>query len=175
MTNAVTPAVTPAVTHDTSSMLSADRLTGACKCGQVCFRMEVEPIITHCCHCRQCQRASGSAFRINSMIETDRLTILQGAPEAFQGAGSEKVVQCPACKSALWVYHPDLGEAVAFVGVGVLDRGEQLAPEVHYFTRSKHPWVTLPPELPAFEELGDPGKASARARIESALARAEAG
>jgi len=56
------------------------------------------------------------------------------------------------------------------VGIGVLDHGERLAPEAHYFVRSKHPWVVLPPGVPAFEELGDPRKAGARERIMAALA-----
>ena len=146
-------------------------LTGGCNCGKVRFRMEVAPIITHCCHCRLCQKASGAAFRVNAMIETEHLTLLEGTPVPFQGAGSHKAMQCPDCRFALWSHHPRLGEAIAFVGVGMLDEGERLSPEAHYFPRSKHPWVALPPGLPAFEELGDPGKPGARARIEGALAR----
>jgi len=42
-------------------------LTGACQCEQVRFRMEAAPIITHCCRCRDCQKASGSVFRINAI------------------------------------------------------------------------------------------------------------
>ena len=145
-------------------------LTGGCNCGKVRFRMEAAPIITHCCHCRDCQKVSGSAFRVNAMIETDRLTVLEGAPQPFQGAGSHKVIQCADCGFALWSHIPKLGEAIAFVGVGVLDHGERLPPEAHYFIRSKQPWVILPPDLPAFEALGDPGKAGVRARIMAALA-----
>jgi hypothetical protein len=147
-------------------------LTGRCKCGQVQFRIDDAPIITHCCHCRTCQQTSGSAFCINTMIETDRVTILAGKPEPYQGAGSHKAVQCPACQSTLWTHIADLGEAIALVGVGMLEQGERLPPEAHYFTRSRHPWVILPPGVPAFEQHGDPGKASAGERIMAALARA---
>jgi len=150
-------------------------LTGGCRCGKVRFRMESAPIITHCCHCRLCQQVSGAPFRVNAMIETDRLTVLEGKPQPFQGAGSHKVFQCPDCRLTLWSHHPKLGDVIAFVGVGVLDNGECLPPEAHYFTRSKHPWVTLPAGLPVFEELGDPGKAGARERIMAALAGGKAG
>jgi hypothetical protein len=54
--------------------------------------------------------------------------------------------------------------------MGVLDHGERLPPEAHYFTRSKHSWVALPSDFPTFEELGDPGKAGAGARVAAALA-----
>jgi hypothetical protein len=110
--------------------------------------MEVAPIVTHCCHCRLCQLASGSAFRVNAMIETEHLTLLAGEPQPFQGTNSQKVLRCPACGFNLWSHHPALGDAIAMVGVGTLDQGERLPPEVHYFIRSKHPWVTLPPTSP---------------------------
>ena len=145
-------------------------LTGGCKCGKVRFRLESAPIITHCCHCRGCQKQSGSAFSINVMIETDRVAIIEGEPLPVRGADGQNEVQCPDCHFRLWTYHPHFGEAIAFIGVGVLDEGERLAPEAHYFIRSKHPWIVLPPDVPAFEELGDSGKASARERIMAALA-----
>ena len=56
-----------------------------------------------------------------------------------------------------------------------LDHGGRLKPEAHYFTRSKHPWIVLPPDVPAFEQLGDPGKAGARERIMAALAASGSG
>ena len=146
-------------------------LDGGCNCGTIRFRLEVAPIITHCCHCRNCQKASGSAFCINAMIESEHLTVLAGTPERFQGTDSHEVARCASCGFALWSRHPYFGEAIAFVGVGMLDHGERLAPEAHYFTRSKHPWVQLPPDLPAFEALGYPDKPEAGARIEAVMAK----
>jgi hypothetical protein len=103
------------------------------------------------------------------MIETAQLTVLCGTPEPFQGAQSHALLRCADCGFSLWSHIPQLGEAIAIVGVGSLDRGEQLTPEAHYFIRSKHPWITLPPDVPAFDELGDPGKAGFRERIQAAL------
>jgi len=145
-------------------------LTGGCKCGKVRFRLESGPIITHCCHCRDCQKQSGSAFRVNVMIETDRLAILEGAPRPFKDVNGENEVRCPDCHFCVWAYHPHFGEEIAFIGAGVLDEGERLPPEAHFFIRSKHPWVTLPPGIPAFQELGDAGKASATERVMAVLA-----
>lgn len=146
-------------------------LAGGCNCGAVRFHLEVAPIITHCCHCRQCQKTSGAAFRVNAMIETEHVTVLTGTPRRFHGVASHAVWQCTVCGYALWSHHPHLGDGIAFVGVGVLDHGELLPPEAHYFTRSKHPWVTLPTGVPIFEERGDPGKAGARERIGAVLAK----
>jgi hypothetical protein len=144
-------------------------LTGACACGNVRFALNDAPITTHCCHCLQCQKSTGSAFSVHAMIERERISVLQGTPETYQGKESHKAVQCPACKARLWSYHPHLGEAIAFVRVGMLDEPGRLQPEAHYFTRSKHPWLRLPAGLPTFDELGDPGNLEARKRVEAAL------
>ncbi len=145
-------------------------LTGSCRCEQARFRLETAPIITHACHCRLCQKLSGSPFRSVAMIETARVTLLEGKTLSFHGKKSQKQIQCADCGCGLWTHHPDLGDGIAFVGVGVLDEGERLPPEAHYFVRSKHPWIALPPGIPAFEQLGDPGKAGARERVMAVLA-----
>jgi hypothetical protein len=90
----------------------------------------------------------------------------------------------PACRFSLWSYHPHFGDAIAFVGVGMLDEGERLLPEVHYFTRSEHPWVALLSDLPASTNSaiwGRPGAAPAsqlrlrpRAQVERDRSRAPA-
>ena len=55
-------------------------LDGRCTCGAVRYRLESPPLFVHCCHCRWCQRETGTAFALNAMIETDRVTLLQGKP-----------------------------------------------------------------------------------------------
>jgi hypothetical protein len=146
-------------------------LAGGCKCGKVRLRMEAPPIITHCCHCRDCQKNSGSAFCINAMIETSQLNVTEGQAQPVEVEPGQREVRCAACEYRLWSYHPRFGETIAFIGVGILDEGERLKPEAHYFTRSKHPWVTLPPDVPCFEQLGDAGKSGTRERIAAAMAR----
>lgn len=145
-------------------------LAGGCPCAKVRFRMETAPIITHCCHCRTCQRHSGTAFKVNAMIESARLTVLSGAPIAHVDEDGQKEYRCVACGTCLWACHPRFGEAIAFVGVGLFDDGGRLTPEAHYFVRSKHPWILLPEGVPAFKQLGDPGKRGIRARIAAAMA-----
>src|SRR5215472_17715104 len=53
-------------------------LDGGCDCKTVRYRMETKPLFVHCCHCRWCQRETGASFALNAMIETDRLTVLNG-------------------------------------------------------------------------------------------------
>ena len=56
-------------------------LTGRCTCGACTYRLDDSPLFTHCCHCTWCQRESGSAFALNTIIEADQLTLLTGTPE----------------------------------------------------------------------------------------------
>jgi len=51
-------------------------MDGGCACGQTRYRLRSAPLFVHCCHCRDCQRQTGSAFVVNALIETDRVEIL---------------------------------------------------------------------------------------------------
>ena len=53
---------------------------GGCACGAVRYRLTSDPLFTHCCHCLNCQRQTGSAFVVNLLIEADRVEVLAGEP-----------------------------------------------------------------------------------------------
>ena len=129
---------------------------GGCTCRAVRFRMTSGPLFVHCCHCRWCQRESGSAFAINAMIEADRVQLLQGEPEmvdtpSASGKG-QQIVRCPSCRVALWSHYAGAGRSVCFVRVGALDMPDALPPDIHIFTSTRQPWVLLPPDTPAVAE-----------------------
>ena len=128
-------------------------LEGRCACGEVRYRLTGRPMFVHCCHCRDCQRQTGSAFVLNAIYEQDRVELLCGAPEPVgvptDSGRSHEIYRCPTCSTALW---SDYGRRrIRFVRVGTLEDPAALPPDVHIFTRSKLPWVTLPPETPAFD------------------------
>lgn len=128
---------------------------GHCACGEIRYRLAGRPFAIHCCHCRDCQRETGSAFVINGLVEADLIEVLKGAPQTIdtpaQGGRSQKIVRCPSCQVALWSHYGDMGEKACFVRVGTLDDPAALPPQVHIFTRSKQPWVLLSDDAPAFE------------------------
>ena len=80
--------------------------TGRCACGEITYRLTSDPMFTHCCHCLDCQRQTGSAFAINALIETDRIEILSGKPEAItvptDSGYPHDIYRCPTCKTAVW-------------------------------------------------------------------------
>jgi hypothetical protein len=123
-------------------------LEGGCSCGEVRYRMLAEPMFVHCCHCRWCQRETGSAFALNALVESERVLLLKGSTETVDtpsasGKG-QKIVRCARCRVALWSHYAGAGEAVSFLRVGTLDQPDRVAPDIHIYTESKQPWVVLP-------------------------------
>ena len=134
----------------------AETIEGGCSCRAVRFRLNSKPLFVHCCHCRWCQRESGSAFALNAMIETDRIERLAGEPEAVptpshSGKG-QTILRCPRCRVAVWSHYAGAGEAIAFVRVGTLDEPDRLPPDIHIYTTTRQPWVVLPADKPVMAE-----------------------
>ena len=100
-------------------------LTGGCDCGTIRYRMETPPLFVHCCHCRWCQRETGAAFALNTMIEADRITLLGAQPEivdtpSASGKG-QQIARCPKCRIAVWSNYGGSGPSVRFVRVECID------------------------------------------------------
>jgi len=135
---------------------------GGCTCRAVRYRMTSPPLVVHCCHCRWCQRETGASFALNALIEADRVVVLAGEPEIVvtpsQSGAGQKIARCPACRIAVWSNYGGGGDAVRFVRVGTLDEPDRLPPDIHIYTRSKQPWVVLPPGAVAFDEYYDSKK-----------------
>ena len=115
-------------------------------------------MFVNCCHCLDCQRQTGGAFVINALIETDRIEIIQGAPQPVplptDSGRPHEVHRCPLCQTALW---SDYGRrpGLRFLRVGTLDDPSALRPDAHIFTRTKRDWVGLPADAAAFEVFYD--------------------
>lgn len=133
--------------------------TGGCACGEVRYRLTTAPLFVHCCHCRDCQHWSGTAFAINAPIERDRVQLSTGTPSPgtirAQDGREQAVWRCERCGTTLWSHHPKLGDAVALIAVGTLDDPASFPPQVHCFTRTKLPWVILPDGVPATHGIYD--------------------
>jgi len=115
--------------------------------------MLTAPMFVHCCHCTWCQRETGASFALNAMIEADRVELIQGDVMVIDtpsnsGKG-QKITRCPICHVALWSNYNGAGDAIRFVRVGTLDEAFRLKPDIHIFTSTKQPWLSLPPDTPA--------------------------
>lgn len=145
-----------------------DQLTGGCACGAVRYRLEGAPMFVHCCHCRDCQRQTGTAFVLNALIETDRVDVMGELTRSAMPTDSGRphgVDRCANCGTALWSEYGGLAR-LRFVRVGTLDEPSALTPDVHIYVRSKLPWITLPEGVPAFDAYYDSKKLWPAAALE---------
>lgn len=115
---------------------------------------------------------------INLLIETDRVQLLSGTPQAVDAprddGSAQRIFRCPTCQVAVFseYSHPE----VLFVRGGTLDEPTGVTPDVHIFTRSKVDWVVLPESTPAVEVYYDMEKlwpAASLERVEALIARSD--
>ena len=137
----------------------SETFSGGCDCKFVRYHMLSTPLFVHCCHCRWCQRETGSAFVMNALIETDRVQLLSGEVDLVltpsnSGRG-QKIARCPRCRIALWSHYAGAGDRFAFIRVGTLDNPDRFPPDIHIFTSSKQPWVILPDNVQVMSEYYD--------------------
>ena len=88
-------------------------MEGGCTCRQVRYRGT--PLIVHACHCRWCQRETGTAHALNALYEADRVVHTAGGPEivvtpSASGKG-QKIARCPTCRVAVWSNYAQAGHA----------------------------------------------------------------
>ena len=114
---------------------------------------------------------------INLLIEADRMELLAGEPQPVDvprdDGSAQRIYRCPTCQVAVFSEYgrPE----VRFVRAGTLDEPSSITPDVHIFTRSKLPWLTLPDAAPAFDVYYDSKKlwpAESLERLDAVLARA---
>lgn len=148
----------------------SETFEGGCTCRHVRYRLMSRPMFVNCCHCRWCQRETGSAFVINAVIETDRVEMLSGEVEVIDtpsnsGKG-QKISRCPKCRVAVWSNYSGAGPKARFVRVGTLDDPDAMPPEAHIFTSSKQPWVILPKDVAVVPEFYDMATTWPKASLE---------
>lgn len=132
-------------------------LTGRCACGTIKYTLKEKPLIVHACHCRDCQRITGTAFVINIWIERKFVDAGDAAPRSFTLVGGSgrphEVFFCGDCGTYLWSVYGGASNNYLFVRAGTLDKPASVKPDVHIFTRSKVPWLALPTDVPTFRSF----------------------
>lgn len=131
-------------------------MKGYCSCRHTVFEMKAKPLFVHACHCRWCQRETGSAFVLNALVEADAVELVSGEPEVIdtptESGTGQLISRCPTCKVALWSVYSGAGPRFRFVRVGTLEDPDACPPDIHIFTESKQPWMVLPDNVPAVKQ-----------------------
>lgn len=122
--------------------------SGGCLCGAVRYEAAWPPLALVVCHCRNCQKQSGSALSVVAMLARDALTVT-GEMRMFEDRGSsgQPVYRhfCPTCGSPLVTDTPTAeAEGHIFIKAGTLDDTADLCPTVHFWSCRAQHWFPFP-------------------------------
>ncbi|WP_394848519.1 GFA family protein [Pendulispora brunnea] len=125
-------------------------LTGQCFCGAVHYTVTDAFRYAANCHCSNCRRRTGSAFKPFAGIEREKLQVTKGADHlALFGEVDANDTHCKSCGALLYSVVRD--GAFVHVPMGTLVDDPTIRPTHHIFVGSKAPWFTIRDTLPQYE------------------------
>jgi hypothetical protein len=126
-------------------------LQGGCLCGGIRFRVTGKLGPAGYCHCKQCQRASGSAFAANAAVRTAYFEIAAGADlvTEYESSPGKFRAFCRRCGSPVYSRREAEPE-IRRVRLGTLDSDPERRPMAHVWVSSKAPWHSICDTLPQF-------------------------
>lgn len=129
------------------------KLIGQCYCRSVTYEVHDDFEYAMNCHCSNCRRTTGSAFKPMGGITSDKLRVVSGADSLKHVGDAETYdTHCQHCGSLLYSLVRD-GEYV-HVALGTLVDEPSIRPTHHIYVGSKAPWFEITDDLPQYEELG---------------------
>ena len=130
-------------------------LTGSCMCGAVRFRISAPLVQAEYCHCKRCQRRTGTAFSASGLTAPGSFSIVKGedAVGTYRpGDGGWHKSYCAECGGHLFGTDPANAERLV-VRMGALDQDPGVRPSVHQFVDYAAPWEPIPDDgLPRYPD-----------------------
>jgi hypothetical protein len=138
-----------------SAKNTPSELNGQCTCGAVHYRVADSFGYAMNCHCSQCRRATGSAFKAFAGIERAKLAVTKGQ-DLLMTYGDEHGhdARCRICGSYLYSLVNE--GTYVHVALGTLVDAPSIRPNFHIFVGSKAPWFSITDDLPQYLEHFDP-------------------
>ena len=127
------------------------KVTGGCQCGAIRYEAVVDPATSSICHCNDCQKLSGSAWRaiVRTRAEDFRLT---GEPRVYiktaESGNKRGQAFCPDCGSSLYAFTPPDPEVIS-LRIGSVDQRADLPPHRQIWCESALHWALDISGLPA--------------------------
>jgi hypothetical protein len=129
-------------------------LTGGCNCGAVRFEIHAPLRGAIYCHCRRCQRRTGTAASANAAAEPGSFRVVAGEDrlKAWTPADGAEKWFCGNCGSAMFSRDPEDHYRIG-VRLGALDDDPGIRPALHQYVAYAAPWEPIPDDgLPRFAE-----------------------
>jgi len=129
-------------------------ITGSCLCGTLKYTCRSEALFSAVCHCRACQKSTGTAFSVVVGVNRSDVTITGSTLKTYEDVGDSGRATyrhfCAKCGSTIMAEmaaRPDL----ACIKAGTLDNPEELNPQLHVYWRDHQKWIRTLDTLPKHE------------------------
>ena len=130
--------------------------SGRCACGAIRYECSADPIVCSNCHCRDCQRASGSAFASLFIVWADSFRILSGKLKFYEvtaeSGGWMRRGFCPDCGSPILIEQPHRPRII-LIHAASLDDPSLHKPRMDCYVTRAQPWDTMHPARRKFDEM----------------------
>ncbi|AFL54703.1 hypothetical protein ABIE78_005656 [Sinorhizobium fredii] len=127
-------------------------IDGQCHCGFVTYEAEIDPEDVTICHCTDCQRLTGSAYRVTASTPSTSFRLTGGEPKLYVkiGENGRKRLQffCPQCGSPISTTGTDEDAEEIGIRVGTINQRGELTPRAQIWCSPALPWVGDIGELP---------------------------
>jgi len=132
-------------------------IKGGCLCGAVRYTAEADPTSATVCHCRDCQKFTGSVFAALVRVPKEALTI-EGTFKTFSsiGGSGNPILRhfCPECGSSI-AEEPGTRPGIIILNVGTFDDPTIAKPGREIFRGDAVPWIDVHGEIPRFAKRPD--------------------
>lgn len=131
------------------------KIEGGCLCGQLRYSSDADPVFTGFCHCKSCQKLTGTAFSVVVAVPSPMLTVT-GDSKVFDSQGDSgqgtHSTFCPTCGSSV-IGTADIMQGISMIRAGTLDDTSWLKPTMEIYCDSKQPWVSVAGDHQSFPKM----------------------
>jgi hypothetical protein len=131
------------------------QIAGGCLCGKVRYSATGDPAFVGVCHCKDCQKFTGSAFSVIIGVPKAALKVEGRLGTYVKTGDSGKAIErrfCPECGSSIADEASALPDVV-MLGTGTLDDASWVKPVMQIYCDSAQPWVHLEGQMQSFPKM----------------------
>ncbi|NKB22452.1 MAG: GFA family protein [Alphaproteobacteria bacterium] len=132
------------------------KVDGGCHCGAITYEAMVDPESCGVCHCTDCQKFSGGAFRIGVVAQEENFEFLSGSPKTYVKTGDSGApraqVFCSDCGTHIFSTSVGEGPKEFRIRTPTTNQCSQLTPKSQGWFRSAQSWVTAISAIPSREK-----------------------
>lgn len=132
-------------TEDEGVPVSSNIRRGSCLCGSVQVTLSADPVAVGICHCRDCQKQTGTSFSMVALVPLSSVEVT-GQLGRFDTRGDSGLAVersfCPKCGSPIRTDSDGTRQqGIAIIKAGILENVQELHPSLQIYCESEHPWL----------------------------------